>query len=651
MSDISIPGVTASKYKTDQLIEGLMKVERIPRNREEEQLKTYKAQQSAWRDLNRLSTTLRDTAKNLFSFNNPFTEKNGESTNDRAVSVSATREAREQSFKLKINQVAAADSFLSSEIPRDGKVPPGSYSFAVGDKTLQFQWKGGTYQDFSDALNRRGTEMLRSSLIQVTPNTRALLIESLKTGEKHRLSFEDDAKTFALDVGLIKKDEANAIETSLSDVYAPPVSNSLVEFSSTARAKDGLVLEYRISWETTEAGETEVSPGDSGPVIGTPPVLEWKGITIQNTPSETALTQTAPPQPKVPVTDPSVVSLRSSRGQAMPLPPPPEGELSSDVSINLSEFGDVNALVIHNRNTERSYKIENIIIKDPKASNGYVPVNPVSVAQDARFTYEGIQIVRSTNSIDDLIPGVTLTLQEPTENQETITIKPDTEVAKEAIISLVGGYNRLMAEINILTQLKPEIISEIQYFTEEERKSSEEKLGMMQGDTTLNGIKSSLQRITSGSYPAIEGSALRLLSDLGISTKSNAGGGVDSARLRGYLEIDEKKLDEALKNRMPEIKSLFGLDTDGDLIIDAGVAFSIDSQLTPYVQTGGIFSTRTNGLASRITNSEKKITQLDKQLEDKEDELRNKYGKMEGTLNNLQNQSNSISNFNKQNSN
>ena len=29
MSDISIPGVTASKYKTDELIQGLMKVERL----------------------------------------------------------------------------------------------------------------------------------------------------------------------------------------------------------------------------------------------------------------------------------------------------------------------------------------------------------------------------------------------------------------------------------------------------------------------------------------------------------------------------------------------------------------------------------------------------------------------------------------------
>lgn len=295
--------------------------------------------------------------------------------------------------------------------------------------------------------------------------------------------------------------------------------------------------------------------------------------------------------------------------------------------------------------------MENIKIYDPKATGGYSPVNPVSVAQDSIMKYEGITITRNTNTIDDLIPGVTLTLSEPTNNTETINIKPDAEVAKEAIITFVANYNRVVAEINILTQNKSEIISEIEYFTPEEKKEAEEKLGILQGDTTLNSIKNSMQRISSNTYPAISGSTLSMMSQLGISTKSGVGGGIDSSRMRGYLEIDEKILDEALKNKMIQVKNLFGSDTNEDLIIDNGIAQALEAQLTPYVQTGGIFSTRTTGLATRITTSEKKLAQMDIQLTAKEAELKNKYGQMEGTLNNLQNQSNSISNFNKQNSN
>ena len=60
---------------------------------------------------------------------------------------------------------------------------------------------------------------------------------------------------------------------------------------------------------------------------------------------------------------------------------------------------------------------------------------------------------RSTNKIDDIVENVTLNLEAPTEKTATIKIDPDTETSKEAIIELVGYYNQLIAEINILTQL------------------------------------------------------------------------------------------------------------------------------------------------------------------------------------------------------
>ena len=121
------------------------------------------------------------------------------------------------------------------------------------------------------------------------------------------------------------------------------------------------------------------------------------------------------------------------------------------------------------------------------------------------------------------------------------------------------------------------------------------------------------------------------------------------SRLRGYLEIDEKKLDEALKDSMEDVRYLFGYDTDNDVLIDDGVAFQVFKQIDPYVQRGGIFSTRTNGLAAQIKTSKDKIARYDKALEKKEQELRQKYGNMDASLRNLQKQSDMITNFSKQN--
>lgn len=650
MSDISIPGVTASKYKTDELIKGLMKAERVPRDRADADLTSYKKQQSAWRDVNQLSTKLRDSARSLFSYDNPFSEKNATSTNERAVTATVSREALDQTFRVAISQIAQADSFLSAEIPANGQVAAGTYDFSVGDSKISVSWKGGSFRQFVDALNRRSNGILRASLVKVTDSTQAVLIESLKTGAKERLQFGGDALAFAVQNGIIKKNDSTAVTTDKTSATVAPSSTDAITFSQTARASKGLTLEYEVTVDQKTADEPNTAP-EAGPDTGDPGGISYGGISVSNASPEIAMPTITPPVKSEPITDNNALSLRSSKGVAIPLPAIPDGAGRTTVSVPLAEYGDVNSLVINNRNTDRTVTVENVRLFDPKAAGEYAPVNPVSVAQDAVIKYEGITITRPTNDIEDLVPGVTINLHEPTDKTETISVKPDTEPAKEAIIAMVANYNRVLAEINILTQNKPEIIDEIEYFTPDEKKAEQEKLGMMFGDTTLSGIKASLQRIASNAYTPGDQGKLTMLSQLGISTKSSAGSALESSRMRGYLEIDEKKLDEALKGGIKDVKALFGYDTDGDLIIDAGVGKSLDGAITPYVQTGGIFALRTSGLDTKITATQKKIAQLDTQLADKESELKAKYGQMEGTLNSLQNQSNSISNFSKQNSN
>lgn len=652
MADISIPGVTASKYKTDELIEGLMKIERAPRDRADADLQKYKNQQDAWRQLSRHVSSLRDSVRTLYSYNNPFSEKTAESSDSVAVTATASREALDQKFSVSVTQTAAADSFLSGEIPENGTVGSGLYTFTVGDKKLEFNWKGGSYADFVQAVNRRSGGLVRASLIKTAPGKRALLIESLKTGADQRLGFENAALDFALESGLITKNTAAAVSVSESDATVPPDSSKTLDFSRSVRATQNYVLEYTVSAERQATGtgsEAAAENTATEPQLQKPREITYGGITIVNAQSETALVEgPPPPPPPVPVETNSVLSLRSTRGAAIPLPDIPQTG-AEDVTVQLNGYGDVDALLINNKNTERTVAIRNVKIYDPATAGDFTPVNPVSVARDAIIKYEGITITRPTNSIDDLVPGVTLSIHEPTEKPVAINVAPDTETAKEAVISFVAQYNRVMAELNILTQNKPELISEIQYFTPEETAQAEEKLGMMQGDTTLNTLKASLQRITSNPYTADDDSEFKLLAQIGISTRADSGGGLDASRLRGYLEIDETLLDNALENSIQSVKSLFGFDSDGDLVVDSGAAVEMDKNVAPYVQTGGIFATRTSGLNTRITETERRIAQMDQQLEAKEASLRQKYGQMEGALNRLESQSDSISNFNRRN--
>ena len=227
MAGISIPGVT-DKYKTSETVDKLMQIERIPLTREQQTLETYKKQQDAWRDVNRKVTSLRDSVKSLYSFENPFNNKLTESSEEYAVTATATRNASYDTFKMDVVQTATADRFLTAELDEDTKVPAGTYTYKIADKKITMKWKGGSLQEFSDSLNRRGNDLIKTRVIGAARGKKTLAIESLKTGAENRLSFEDDAKTFAETTGMIIKAKPKTVSfgAAQNEIKMPAADNS-----------------------------------------------------------------------------------------------------------------------------------------------------------------------------------------------------------------------------------------------------------------------------------------------------------------------------------------------------------------------------------------------------------------------------------------
>jgi flagellar hook-associated protein 2 len=116
------------------------------------------------------------------------------------------------------------------------------------------------------------------------------------------------------------------------------------------------------------------------------------------------------------------------------------------------------------------------------------------------------------------------------------------------------------------------------------------------------------------------------------------------------LEIDEKTLETALQNKLPAIRQLFGNDTNGDLVIDSGFAYSVDALIKPYVDIGGIVALKTGTIDTSISQTQKRIDTLDKQLASKESDLKRQYGMMEGSLNRMEQASGSLDQFSKNSS-
>lgn len=677
---ISIPGVS-NKYKTNDLVESLMAVERIPLTREQDALEGFKNQQSAWRDMNQKMSSLRDSVKSLYSFDNPFSSKLASSSDEAAVTADAGRDAEYGSFKIDVIRPATTDKFLSENVEKNLDVPAGLYRFSINDKHIDLNWKGGKLTEFVTALNRRGGNTLKASLIGITAKERALLIESLKTGEENRLVFEDAALDFAKKIGMLQDAQSGSksFDVSQSNLRAPtastgdqkdlpPLSTSTVQVDNdtismgprggfeldippSIKNTPGQVITFSLADSDTYDIIDELNGQQNEPVLPNPGGISYKGVTVSNNPSDTTLPPyTEAPRPQLsPVNDGNYVFIKNVDGSETPLYMsqfPTDSSGATQVTIPLSEYPDAQSIVIRNSNTGKNLTLSVPQAADKGQARGVSPVHAISEAADAQLKYEGITITRPSNDIDDIVPNITLHLHAPTEKTATIKIDPDTESAKDALITFVGKYNQVLAQINILSQNKPEIISELDYLTNDEQELQTKRLGMFQGDTSLSTGRSSLMRTVSTNYRFTDDATITLLSQIGISTNASTGAsGYNAAQMRGYLEVNESKLDENLAANLRQIKNLFGYDTDGDLIIDNGIGFQLDRQLTAWVQSGGIISTKNAALENRIKSSNTKIARLETQLNRKEAELRDKYTKMEGTLNSLETQQRTMNNW------
>lgn len=342
----------------------------------------------------------------------------------------------------------------------------------------------------------------------------------------------------------------------------------------------------------------------------------------------------------------NLFAIRTKGGRVISIEEAKDTNEKQTIVVPVEEIKEISSILLNNDNDEE-LRIESIKYVTKSFEQEQVASHPASTAQDAIVLYQGIEMKRESNNINDIIPALTLELHSASERIETLTVKPDVELIKNSVIEFVAKYNRFIAEINILTNNKAEIVEEITYFNEDEKTSAMKRLGAFYGDTTLSSLKSNLQSKMFSAYGASLDLSLQLLSQLGISTNANSSSGVDASRLRGYLEIDEKVLEKTIAENREGVMKFFGYDADGDVIVDGGLAYSIYEHLNPYSQRGGIFFAKMTAVEEKIKASEKRIASYDKKIAQKESELKRKYGTMEGTLRDLKKQSDAISNFNK----
>jgi flagellar hook-associated protein 2 len=213
-------------------------------------------------------------------------------------------------------------------------------------------------------------------------------------------------------------------------------------------------------------------------------------------------------------------------------------------------------------------------------------------AKDAVFTVDGFDVTRSSNTIDDVIQGVTLTLKTEGSSAD-ISIEHDLDTIKSNVQDFVDKYNNLQSKLAGL------------------------RTGDLQGDSTLLSIESQLRSVLNTAPTGLT-TSLQFLSEIGITTLRD-----------GSLSFDSSNLEDALNNDFNGVAELLAND-------DQGYAFRFGALADGLLDLEGVIKTREDGINTRIGSIDDGIANWEYRLESIEARYRSQFTALDSLLSELQ---------------
>lgn len=204
--------------------------------------------------------------------------------------------------------------------------------------------------------------------------------------------------------------------------------------------------------------------------------------------------------------------------------------------------------------------------------------NNVTDAQDAEIhlgSQTGPTITSSTNTFDDVIPGVTMTFTEASDPADpndltTFTIAEDSSGSQEKVQTFVDAYNTLIDTIDSLTSYGDD----------------DTAAGVFAGDAGMNSLANQMDDIAHASYGGVS------IVDYGITLDSD-----------GHLQIDSTQFSEEMEENPDGLTSIF--------VGDDSMVAQMDDLMDSYLDSSnGIIAMR----QENIDDQQDKISDESDQL-------------------------------------
>lgn len=236
-------------------------------------------------------------------------------------------------------------------------------------------------------------------------------------------------------------------------------------------------------------------------------------------------------------------------------------------------------------------------------TTGGFNLSQTQAAQNAIITVDGLTGINSaSNTVTDVIQGVTLNLKTGGSVSTTLDVAVDTETLTKNATAVVTAYNKLITDINDLHK----------------------KGGQLEADNTLLTIQAQLVNVFN-TPAAISGNAYSYLAEVGIAIQSN-----------GTLAINTSEFKSAVSGNLNDVVKLF---TD----TNEGFLQRLYTETATLLQSDGVLDAKNDGIAAQISGLDTRIDQFSTRLTLIEARLRRQFSALDGLLGTLSSTSNLLS--------
>lgn len=188
------------------------------------------------------------------------------------------------------------------------------------------------------------------------------------------------------------------------------------------------------------------------------------------------------------------------------------------LSLSSTATGAATSMKISVADTAPDSGLSALLNHDPAGSQA---LTQKSTAQNAEFTVDGIAVSKPTNSVTDVLGGVTLNLLTTNTTPTTVTIARDTAAVSTAVNDFVKAYNDIVKNFADATAYN----------------ASTKQAAILNGESTVRSMQSQVRAVMSSSI-AGGASAFSRLSEIGVTIQKDGSLGVDSTKLGNALNTN-----------------------------------------------------------------------------------------------------------------